>query len=513
MESITITKDGPSSTFSNFSYSYDYVTALEPIGYYYVSKDGEKIYRNREKKEHKISAVGLAYLAIQIFKQNLDGLNEIERNELKTDATKYNVGIWKDREKFINKWGNPKANPSNVGKDYIRADWINPYRENGIDIYYFYSYGLFDSLEMCASLMKKFNDDGKFIIEFNDINPNPIGNEPPRRLTKRMEQIFPINQILYGPPGTGKTYNTVNKALEIIYGEDFVKENNEDRKKLKEEFEELSKNGQIVFVTFHQSMSYEDFIEGIKPKLNKDEDSKISYEIKSGIFREICKKAEKDPENEYILIIDEINRGNVSQIFGELITLIEEDKRLGKNEELKVTLPYSGDKFGVPNNLYIIGTMNTADRSVEALDTALRRRFSFIEMMPYYELEGLKRYKDIDLPLLLEKINKRIEKLLDREHQIGHSYFLKVEDLEGLRRVFKDNILPLLQEYFFGDYGKIGKVLGKKFVEKIPEKETEFADFDYEIEGKDVYKLKDPFEKTEEGDYELTIGDFKSIYE
>ena len=327
---------------------------------------------------------------------------------------------------------------------------------------------------------------------------------------------FPLNQIFYGPSGTGKTYNTVNKALEIICGKDFIK--GKKRVELKNKFNNLAKKEQIVFITFHQSMSYEDFIEGIKPKLseNQDEDSKISYEIKPGIFRKICARAKVDPENNYILIIDEINRGDVSQIFGELITLIEEDKRLGRNEELIVTLPYSKDdegKFGVPDNIYIIGTMNTADRSVEALDTALRRRFSFIEMMPYYELEGLKRYKDIDLPLLLEKINKRIEKLLDREHQIGHSYFLKVEDLEGLRRVFKDNILPLLQEYFFGDYGKIGKVLGKKFVEKIPEKETEFADFDYEIEGKDVYKLKDPFEKTEEGDYELTIGDFKSIYE
>jgi len=311
---------------------------------------------------------------------------------------------------------------------------------------------------------------------------------------------FPLNQIFYGPSGTGKTYNTVNKALEIICGKDFIK--GKKRVELKNKFNNLAKKEQIVFITFHQSMSYEDFIEGIKPKLseNQDEDSKISYEIKPGIFRKICARAKVDPENNYILIIDEINRGDVSQIFGELITLIEEDKRLGRNEELIVTLPYSKDdegKFGVPDNIYIIGTMNTADRSVEALDTALRRRFSFEEIMPKPEL--LKSdMQGIDLQRLLKTVNERIEKLLDREHQIGHSYFLEVEDLEDLKQVFKDKIIPLLQEYFFGDYGKIGLVLGKEFVEKIPE--TKFANFEYDMEDKDVYRLR-------------KSDNFKSIYE
>jgi len=163
-------------------------------------------------------------------------------------------------------------------------------------------------------------------------------------------------------------------------------------------------------------------------------------------------------------------------------------------------LPYSKDdegKFGVPDNIYIIGTMNTADRSVEALDTALRRRFSFEEIMPKPEL--LKSdMQGIDLQRLLKTVNERIEKLLDREHQIGHSYFLEVEDLEDLKQVFKDKIIPLLQEYFFGDYGKIGLVLGKEFVEKIPE--TKFANFEYDMEDKDVYRLR-------------KSDNFKSIYE
>jgi 5-methylcytosine-specific restriction protein B len=406
-----------------------------------------------------------------------------------------------------------------------------------------------------------------------------------------------LNQILFGPPGTGKTYNTVNKAITIANPEFILKDKitgiNTPRNQVKAEFDKLVASGQIVFTTFHQSMSYEDFIEGIKPKTIDD---KITYQVEDGIFKKICQDAltpnisgfnaayeqlikelseieaadrdatevktieiktptgkpfsislnsndnlslhtgqnrsvqgtltkeniQKVINNEhvfkgydsyfkgviqyltdhysysneientkknFVLIIDEINRGNVSQIFGELITLIEDDKRLGCDEALEVTLPYSKKPFGVPSNLYIIGTMNTADRSVEALDAALRRRFSFEEMPPKPDLirtegklsetKGIlesDEFDDIDLPLLLNKINERLEKLLDKDHQIGHSYFINVYDLEDLKLAFQNKIIPLLQEYFFGDYGKIGLVLGKGFVEKVPNKSS-FADF------------------------------------
>ncbi|MDM1377258.1 AAA family ATPase [Myroides marinus] len=236
------------------------------------------------------------------------------------------------------------------------------------------------------------------------------------------------------------------------------------------------------FVTFHQSFTYEDFIEGIKPDLEDNTGGDVKYRIKDGVFKSICKRAAKDPENKYALFIDEINRGNVSAIFGELITLIEESKRLGKEEALQVTLPYSKEKFGVPDNLYIIGTMNTADRSVEALDTALRRRFTFEEMMPDYEVIESENSLGIDLKEVLETINARIEVLLDRDHLIGHSYFLGVDSIATLMARFKNNIIPLLQEYFYGDYGKIGLVLGKGFVTKTEGMKVSFASFDYDSE-------------------------------
>ncbi|MCV3370940.1 AAA family ATPase [Campylobacter lari] len=395
----------------------------------------------------------------------------------------------------------------------------------------------------------------------------------------------PLNQILYGPPGTGKTYHTIDKALEIL-GENLI---SRDEKKAK--FDEYIKNGQIVFTTFHQSYGYEEFVEGIKPIINNDENSQeIKYDIKDGIFKELCDKSFKnyilsmqnenetdldklifefanyinqnfldkgnefplenkvsikkillnskdeyrsfllggsikspqrltvdivkrdylsfkngkilsfkdikpkyDSQSDYhgnaiyyfmfynklkefeniqnekfkikkenlkphIVIIDEINRGNVSKIFGELITLIEPSKRIGAKEELKVILPYSAKEFGVPKNVYIIGTMNTADRSITSLDTALRRRFEFVEMMPNPNVLS-DNCKGVNLQELSKAINTRIEYLLDREKTIGHAFFIGVENLEDLKKVFQNKIIPLLQEYFYNDYALINAVL------------------------------------------------------
>ena len=262
---------------------------------------------------------------------------------------------------------------------------------------------------------------------------------------------FPLNTILYGPPGTGKTYNSVFYSVGIIEkNESIFKLKNDD--KVFKKFKEYKDKNLIKFITFHQSYGYEDFIEGIRPHL-KEESKDLKYILHSGIFKDMCKRAKNDKENNYVLVIDEINRGNISKIFGELISLIESSKREGEKEEMEVILPYSKEKFTIPKNLYIIGTMNTADRSIALLDIALRRRFNFIEIMPQYDI--LKDVADIKIALLLSTLNERIEFLLDREHTIGHSYFLNINTFEELVKVFKNSIIPLLQEYFYDDFEKI----------------------------------------------------------
>jgi 5-methylcytosine-specific restriction protein B len=439
-----------------------------------------------------------------------------------------------------------------------------------------------DSEEFIIHGDKGWPENGNLVPLKAEPEAQVVQGEMPPKTGDSDDGKQPLNQILYGPPGTGKTFGTIERALRII-GDDIVGLSRTD---IKAKFKDRLKEGRIVFTTFHQSMSYEDFIEGIKPIDPGNSGAPMSFRVVDGIFKSLCnrrpifsvgeklgkheviavtselltlkkpggshlplafsmlhalmrylekknidledftgtidsKDTEKNsfPElesyliNGYdviipkvlkrikahkvdgaadertVLIIDEINRGNVSQIFGELITLIEEDKRLGGDEELTVTLPYSKQTFGVPKHLHIIGTMNTADRSVEALDTALRRRFVFEEVPSHPALvTSIRKAKNmethiegIDLEQLLTVINDRIERILHRDNVIGHSFLLNCRTLEDLRAVFYKNIIPLLQEYFFGDYGKIGLVLGSGFVQAKPiATSTGFADFEHE---------------------------------
>ncbi|WP_218584098.1 McrB family protein [Pseudomonas akapageensis] len=384
--------------------------------------------------------------------------------------------------------------------------------------------------------------------------------------------VAPLNQIFFGPPGTGKTFATIDAALAILDPEN-LQANASNRNRLKQRFDELVTSGQIVFCTFHQSFSYEDFVQGIRAETVAGQ---LQYSVHDGVFKQLCDRArsgiaesndvfdqalarfkqavadaedegglllqtikgktfrvecsggssllafptsavdqkhdyfvllkdvrrlyegidkksitnnpsyvwgvleylqkecglppyeakgvEKQPAENFVLIIDEINRGNVSRIFGELITLIEPSKREGADEALAVTLPYDneGECFSVPSNLYLIGTMNTADRSLASLDIALRRRFTFREMPPQPELLDGVDVAGVDIGQLLRMLNQRIEVLLDRDHCLGHAYFMPlVKDprLQRLELIFRNQVLPLLQEYFFEDWQRIQWVL------------------------------------------------------
>ena len=316
-------------------------------------------------------------------------------------------------------------------------------------------------------IVNKIREVSNIMEQPNDNNTSKNQILSVRQDNNVIENLSPL--ILYGPPGTGKTYK-----IQHEYIDKFAKE---DR----------------FITTFHQSFSYEEFVEGLKPVLadkpDGDTSSDVKYKIEKGIFYKACERAaelagyesKKDEsetplqkciadvdrstkmdeaikENKIVLLcIDEINRANVSAVFGDLISLIEPSKRIGAKNEMVVSLPYSKEAFAVPANLMIVGTMNTADRSIQLLDSALRRRFRFEELLPDYDVINDKTAKEI-----LKAINARIRCLLDKDHQIGHSYFIDAKSDLDIFNAIKDCVIPLLEEYFYNDAQKIRQILNEK---------------------------------------------------
>ncbi|WP_336938422.1 McrB family protein [Acinetobacter modestus] len=455
--------------------------------------------------------------------------------------------------------------------------------------------------------INNLNDLEKF-CEWYELDTHQVLDNSNSKENKEMsnKMVQPLNRILFGAAGTGKTFNTINHALSIIENKSLEDLEKEEREDLKNRFNEYKNKGQIKFITFHQSFSYEDFVEGIRAETN--DQGNLRYEVKSGIFKEICeltkttefrsilgkefgrgyilqavssdvltvkkpngnlihlsvdlanlllesvaeekisiedlsektaldkldnnhgllepyivngynsvwanliklvlefRNQNNQPTKPHVIIIDEINRGNISRIFGELITLIEATKRAGADEALSVTLPYSKEEFAVPDNVYIIGTMNSSDRSLTGLDIALRRRFTFIEMPPQPNLLKDMSVEGVDIERLLTVINQRIEILIDRDHCIGHANFMVLKEqptLENLAHIFKQKIIPQLQEYFFDDWAKINLVLnGNGMLKPKPvEKSVIFPNVDSE----DLGYFED--KKT----WELVPTSFKSI--
>lgn len=300
--------------------------------------------------------------------------------------------------------------------------------------------------------------------------------------------------ILYGPPGTGKTFEMQQK-----YINKFAKD-------------------KCFVTTFHQSFSYEEFVEGMKPYIPEGT-STISYKIEPGIFYMACEKAVNfagyatlsdcindskesrlskmnqavNEKKLVLLCIDEINRANVSAVFGDLISLVESSKRLGAKYEMTAKLPYSKKDFGVPLNLMIIGTMNTADRSIQLLDSALRRRFKFVELLPNYKVLSSKNTNDKAL-LLLKCINNRIRALLDKDHQVGHSYFIGKNTNMEILEVLKEKIIPLLEEYFYNEIEKVRQVFNE--TDNLVDAKTHINDYLYilDTEANNAIKNKTEFD-------------------
>ncbi|EAI0056659.1 AAA domain-containing protein [Campylobacter coli] len=314
------------------------------------------------------------------------------------------------------------------------------------------------------------------------------------KVEKFLNRLLETNEPIGKTKGGNFFINSFNNNTIEIYSEDV------------ERFDGVFKLSLSTFITLLKSnIEFNSAVEMFKKVFDRDYADRThtyyfnlvnkfkEYE-KQAVLKTEDNKISSNSLNSYIIIIDEINRGNVSKIFGELITLIEPSKRIGESEELKVTLPYSGKKFGVPKNVYILGTMNTADRSITSLDTALRRRFEFVEMIP--DVSKLSdNCEGVDLQKLLEAINTRIEYLLDREKTIGHAFFIGVENLEDLKKVFQNKIIPLLQEYFYNDYALISAVLndnGMIYKDKEDDKYLQkIKNLDNVDSDKVIYKFSD----------------------
>ena len=305
---------------------------------------------------------------------------------------------------------------------------------------------------------------GSFVAEVDDCFDFAQDREEAEPSVRHASQPRALNTILHGPPGTGKTYQTARHCVEICYGTNELSDD-----EIRDRYRELVNCKRIEFITFHQSYGYEEFVEGLRPDRSEDGQGGLRLEDTPGVLKRIADRAREDRDSRYVLVIDEINRANVSKVMGELITLLEEDKREGAKHEVAVTLPHSKEPFRLPANLYILGTMNTADRSIALIDTALRRRFEFKEVAPDPGL--LKNVVEgIDLPAVLNTINERLEYLRDRDHLIGHAWLMTARTKADVDRIMQRKIIPLIAEYFYNDWPKVRAVLGdtNDFVRRKP---------------------------------------------
>ncbi len=401
---------------------------------------------------------GKPYLGYRTGVSNVQFYTEYTSRGYGQDYKGFIVGVYIDNSEYENKFNylhtNKRIieerlnkqlhwlNTGRAGRIFLWLDDDINNRENWLNIIKF-------QIDNLVEIVKVFKP---FINELGNM-PTPVINTINQNADTTIEETQMINKIqniiLYGSPGVGKTYNT-KKLISFIESE--VSEN--------EIFETIKNNkhndgvdanmivdnisNRVKFITFHQSFGYEDFIEGFRPNENGD------IKLQDGIFKIICDDANNNKEKNYYLVIDEINRGNISKIFGELITLIEEDKR----DTLEVTLPYSKKPFKIPSNLYIIGTMNSTDKSIALIDIALRRRFTFLKMEPNVKLVDNVKAKNI-----MQQLNEKITETLGVDYVLGHSYFMKIENDDDLDFVLEYKIKPLLEEYFYGDSEGLKQIL------------------------------------------------------